>query len=149
MPFPPAQHLAREEPPFYTKPMHDSNLMTGAAPLLQCAHVMAMAVQRLFPEARTTIGPCIENGFYYDFDMAEPITEADLKRVKAEMVKIIKADLPLVCQEVCAAPCIRSVSVHGVQLMAPSSVFPASEPCVWCDLGERGAGAGKDECRAI
>lgn len=73
---------------------------------MQCAHVMAMAVQRLFPEARTTIGPCIENGFYYDFDIPEPITDSDLKRVKAEMIKIIKADLPLVCQEVQSNPCL-------------------------------------------
>lgn len=52
---------------------------------LQCAHVMAMAVQRLFPDAKVTIGPWIENGFYYDFDM-EHLTDKDLKRIKKEMV---------------------------------------------------------------
>ena len=51
----------------------------------QCAHVMAMAVQKLFPKAKVTIGPWIENGFYYDFDM-EPLTDKDLKRIKKEMV---------------------------------------------------------------
>lgn len=52
---------------------------------LQCAHVMAMAVQKLYPNAKVTIGPWIENGFYYDFDM-DPITDKDLKRIKKEMV---------------------------------------------------------------
>lgn len=52
---------------------------------MQCAHVMAMAVQNLFPDAKVTIGPWIENGFYYDFDM-QPLTDKDLKRIKKEMV---------------------------------------------------------------
>lgn len=63
------------------------------------AHVMAMAVQKLFPKAQVTIGPWIENGFYYDFDMPEPFTDRDLKRIKKEMVKIIKQKLPLVREE--------------------------------------------------
>ena len=68
--------------------------------VLQCSHVMAMAVQKLFPGAQVTIGPAIERGFYYDFDMPEPITEKDLKAVKKEMQRIIKADLPFVKEEV-------------------------------------------------
>ena len=47
---------------------------------------MAMAVQKLFPDAQVTIGPWIEKGFYYDFDMKEPLTDKDLKRIKKEMV---------------------------------------------------------------
>jgi threonyl-tRNA synthetase len=61
---------------------------------------MAMAVQKLFPTAQCTIGPWIEHGFYYDFDMSEPFTERDLKRIKKEMIKIIKMKLPLVREEV-------------------------------------------------
>ncbi len=53
---------------------------------LQSAHVMAMAVQKLFPDAQVTIGPWIEKGFFYDFDMKEPFTEKDLKKIKKEMV---------------------------------------------------------------
>ncbi|NEO51639.1 MAG: threonine--tRNA ligase [Okeania sp. SIO3B5] len=64
------------------------------------SHVMAMAVQKLFPKAQVTIGPWIENGFYYDFDTPEPFTEADLKTIKKEMVKIIKRDLPVIREEV-------------------------------------------------
>lgn len=64
-----------------------------------CAHVMAMAVQKLYPDAKVTIGPWIENGFYYDFDM-EPLTDKDLKRIKKEMDRIIGRNLPLVREEV-------------------------------------------------
>lgn len=46
---------------------------------------MAMAVQKLYPDAKVTIGPWIESGFYYDFDM-EPVTDKDLKKIKKEMV---------------------------------------------------------------
>lgn len=49
---------------------------------------MAMAVQKLYPDAKVTIGPWIESGFYYDFDM-EPLTDKDLKRIKKEMVSIL------------------------------------------------------------
>ena len=53
------------------------------------SHIMAMAVQKLFPKAQVTIGPWIENGFYYDFDIPESFTEQDLKAIKKEMIKII------------------------------------------------------------
>jgi threonyl-tRNA synthetase len=59
------------------------------------SHVMAMAVQQLFPKARVTIGPWTEAGFYYDFDNPDPFTEADLKAIKKGMIKIINKKLPL------------------------------------------------------
>ncbi|MBW4591947.1 MAG: threonine--tRNA ligase [Brasilonema angustatum HA4187-MV1] len=64
------------------------------------SHVMAMAVQKLFPKAQVTIGPWIENGFYYDFDNPEPFTDKDLKAIYKEMVKIINRKLPVVREEV-------------------------------------------------
>ncbi|MEG4571387.1 threonine--tRNA ligase [Microcoleus sp. N3A4] len=64
------------------------------------SHVMAMAVQKLFPKAQVTIGPWIENGFYYDFDTPEPFTEQDLKAIKKEMIKIINRKLPVTREEV-------------------------------------------------
>ncbi|MEG3956501.1 threonine--tRNA ligase [Microcoleus sp. herbarium2] len=63
------------------------------------SHVMAMAVQKLFPKAQVTIGPWIENGFYYDFDTPEPFTEQDLKAIKKEMIKIINRKLPVTREE--------------------------------------------------
>lgn len=64
------------------------------------SHVMAMAVQKLFPEAQVTIGPWTETGFYYDFDKPEPFTEQDLKAIKKEMIKIINRKLPVIREEV-------------------------------------------------
>ena len=67
------------------------------------SHVMAMAVQQLFPKARVTIGPWTETGFYYDFDNPDPFTEADLKATKKGMIKIINKKLPLERVEVTRA----------------------------------------------
>jgi len=58
------------------------------------SHVMAAAVKRLFPEVQVTIGPSIENGFYYDFDRDEPFTPEDLPKIEKEMKKIIKENHP-------------------------------------------------------
>jgi threonyl-tRNA synthetase len=63
------------------------------------AHVMASAVKELFPDARITIGPAIENGFYYDFDVATPFTPEDLERIEERMREIVKADFPFVREE--------------------------------------------------
>src|ERR1041384_1975863 len=78
--------------------------LVGATPTLSpletmrhsTAHVMAKAVQRLFPGTKVTIGPSIETGFYYDFDRKEPFTEADLARIEAEMQSIVAANEPVV-----------------------------------------------------
>ena len=56
------------------------------------AHCMAMAVQQLFPGTQVTIGPVIENGFYYDFARDEPFTDSDLKKIENKMHEIIKED---------------------------------------------------------
>jgi len=58
------------------------------------AHVLAMAVQALYPGTQVTIGPAIEDGFYYDFARDEPFTPEDLPKIEAKMHEIIKADLP-------------------------------------------------------
>jgi threonyl-tRNA synthetase len=67
------------------------------------SHVMAMAVQKLFPGVQVTIGPWIENGFYYDFDSPQSFSEEDLKAIKKEMVKIINRKLPVRREEVSRA----------------------------------------------
>jgi threonyl-tRNA synthetase len=59
-----------------------------------CAHVMAEAVQALWPGTQVTIGPVIENGFFYDFDKAEPFHPEDLPRIDAKMREIIARDAP-------------------------------------------------------
>ena len=64
------------------------------------AHVMAQAVQRLFPEARVTIGPPIEGGFYYDFDVPRPFTPEELEKIEAEMQRVAAEDQPFERAEV-------------------------------------------------
>ena len=59
------------------------------------AHLLAQAVQRLFPGAQVTIGPVIDNGFYYDFAYERPFTPEDLPAIEAEMQKIVKEALPV------------------------------------------------------
>ncbi len=59
------------------------------------AHLMAQAVKELFPSAQVTIGPAIENGFYYDFSFERPFTPEDLKKIEARMDEIVKRDLPV------------------------------------------------------
>jgi len=59
------------------------------------SHILAQAVKRLFPEAKLAIGPSIENGFYYDFDVEKPFSEEDLAKIEEEMKKIIKEDFEL------------------------------------------------------
>ncbi|MCK5246666.1 threonine--tRNA ligase [Candidatus Bipolaricaulota bacterium] len=63
------------------------------------SHVMAQAVKRLFPDAKLGIGPAIAEGFYYDFDLEDSLTDDDLDRISAEMKSIISEDLPIVRKE--------------------------------------------------
>ncbi len=60
------------------------------------AHVMAQAVQELYPGTQVTIGPAIEDGFYYDFARAEPFTTDDLAKIESRMHEIVRRDLPIV-----------------------------------------------------
>lgn len=60
-----------------------------------CAHLMANAVQNLFPEAQVTIGPVIENGFYYDFAYERPFTPDDLEAIEKEMQRLAAEDIPV------------------------------------------------------
>ena len=59
------------------------------------SHVLAQAVKRLYPDAKCAIGPAIESGFYYDFDVEKPFTQEDLEKIKAEMKKIVKSGLEI------------------------------------------------------
>jgi len=60
-----------------------------------CAHIMARAVQEIWPETKVTIGPVVENGWYYDFDREEPFTDADFAQIEAKMRQIIAARDPV------------------------------------------------------
>ena len=104
------------------------------------SHVMAMAVQKLFPKAQVTIGPWTETGFYYDFDNPEPFTEADLKAIKKEMGKIIGRKLPLERIEVSRDEAERRIKAQNEpykleileRLVEPITLYTLGEQ--WWDL---------------
>ena len=59
------------------------------------SHILAQAVKRLYPDTKLAIGPAIDNGFYYDFDIEKPFTPEELEKIEAEMKKIVKEGIPL------------------------------------------------------
>ena len=63
------------------------------------AHLLAYAVKELFPDAQVTIGPVIENGFYYDFSFKRPFTPEDLAAIEKRMTELAKRDIPVVREE--------------------------------------------------
>src|SRR5262245_8290733 len=74
------------------KTLEDRNRMTDLERLRHsCAHVMATAILRLWPDAQFAAGPPVENGFYYDVDLAHRISPEDFPAIEAEMKKEIKA----------------------------------------------------------
>ncbi|MDO5536580.1 MAG: threonine--tRNA ligase [Desulfovibrionaceae bacterium] len=77
------------------------------------AHVMALAVKRLFPDALVTIGPSIDNGFYYDFDVETPFTQGDLEKIEAEMKKICAERLPFIRSEMSSADAVAKFGAMG------------------------------------
>ena len=68
-----------------------------------CAHVLAQAVKRKYPNAKLGIGPPVEQGFFYDIELPEPLGEEDLKALETEMEKIVKANYPFEKKQVSAA----------------------------------------------
>ena len=70
------------------------------------AHIMAQAVQRLFPKAKVSIGPAIDNGFYYDFDVEKPFSPEDFAAIEAEMAKITAEELPYVRRDLSRAEAV-------------------------------------------
>ncbi len=78
-----------------------------------CSHILAQAMKRLHPEVKLAIGPAIENGFYYDFDTAEPCSESQLSELEAEMRKICKEKLKLERFELPRAEAIQFMEERG------------------------------------
>lgn len=77
------------------------------------SHVMADAVKKLFPGAKLAIGPSIENGFYYDFDVDKPFTPEDLSGIEKEMQAIIKAKIPFIRKEISRDDALKLMDKKG------------------------------------
>ncbi len=106
------------------------------------AHVMAQAVKRLYPQVKLAIGPTIENGFYYDFDLAESLSTADLAKIEAEMARIISADLPIRRAEVAKAAALNFYETTEEKYKQELIAGLAEEPLSFYEQGEF-----KDLCR--
>src|SRR5437764_1102259 len=104
------------------------------------AHLMAMAVQELFPGTQVTIGPVIENGFFYDFGTDRPFSDEDLRRIEEKMTEIANRDLPIRREEWSRDEAIKTFEqlgekykveiIQGIPGDEPLSVY---HPCDWFD----------------
>ncbi len=99
------------------------------------AHVLAYAVQDLFPEAKPTIGPAIENGFYYDFDRAQPFTPEDLAELEKRMNEIVQADYEMVGRQVTREQAIEQFKGNPYKVEIASEI-PEGEPITLYTIGE-------------
>ena len=105
------------------------------------AHVMAEAVQDLFPEAKVTIGPVIENGFYYDFDYERGFTPEDLEKIELRMKEIVEEKKPLIRKTVSREEAFRIFSENGedykieiINELPSDEKISIYEQGNWCDL---------------
>ena len=77
------------------------------------SHILAQAVKRLFPDVKLAIGPAIDTGFYYDFDLDTPLTHGDIEKIEEEMNKIINEDLKFKRKDVSREEALKLMSEKG------------------------------------
>ncbi len=105
------------------------------------AHVLAYAVQDLFPEAKPTIGPSVEDGFYYDFDRADPFTPADLAKLEKRMHEIVAADYEMTGEATTRTAALERFADNPYKIELASAI-PDDEPITLYTIG-----AFTDLCR--
>lgn len=102
-----------------------------------CAHLMAQAVQRLFPKAQVTIGPVIQDGFYYDFAFERPFTPEDLAAIEQTMMDIVRENLPVERSEMSREDAVRMFQDMGEQYKVQIiESIPGDEPLSFYRQGE-------------
>jgi threonyl-tRNA synthetase len=107
------------------------------------AHLLAQAVKQLYPDAQVTIGPVIEDGFFYDFAYSRPFTPEDLAAIEKRMAEIAKADLPVKRRELPRDEAVQHFLAQGEKYKAEIiGSIPAGEP-----IGLYGQGDWEDLCR--
>jgi threonyl-tRNA synthetase len=99
------------------------------------AHVLAYAVQDLFPEAKPTIGPAIESGFYYDFDRPDPFTPDDLERLQRRMEEIVAADYPVTGREVTRSEAVAQFAGNPYKVEIALEI-PDEQPITLYTIGD-------------
>jgi threonyl-tRNA synthetase len=99
------------------------------------AHVLAYAVQDLFPEAKPTIGPSIDNGFYYDFERAEPFTADDLTKLEERMHEIVKRDYEMTGRRIERSEALERYRDNPFKVELARDI-PEGEPITLYTIGE-------------
>eukprot|EP00882_Tetradesmus_deserticola_P004468 GHRQ01004713.1.p1 GENE.GHRQ01004713.1~~GHRQ01004713.1.p1 ORF type:complete len:546 (+),score=257.60 GHRQ01004713.1:249-1886(+) len=143
------QEQPQKQPQFMSLPTSDES-ETLLRIRHSCAHIMAMAVQRLHKDAQVTIGPWIDRGFYYDFDLATPLSDKELKAIRKEMQKIMRLNLPFIREELSAEEAEARIRAAGepykLEILqsitardpaAPITIYhigEADHPSHWWDL---------------
>lgn len=101
------------------------------------SHIMALAIQRLFPDAKFAIGPAIENGFYYDIDLEHKFTKDDLEKIEKEMAKIVKEGFSVTRKEITKEEALdyfrKKDQIYKIDLIEN---FPKGTELSFYDLGE-------------
>ena len=111
-----------------------------------CAHVMAEAICRLFPETQLVYGPAVENGFYYDLDLDRPLSPDDFEAIEAEMAKIIKADLPFTRYEMPREKAMAKLSSESNRYKVENAQRAQGDMLSFYVTGEPGNGGFEDMC---
>lgn len=122
-------------------------ILTGSSPeghevlLHSTAHLMAQAVKALFPAAKVTIGPAIENRFYYDFDIESNFTDEDLTRIEEKMKELARADQPVSRKELSRAEALtlfrdlgESYKIEILEAIDPNEIISAYQQSDFIDL---------------
>ena len=125
----------------------DLELFTGETPeghetlLHSTAHLMAQAVKELYPETKITIGPTIENGFYYDFDLDESFSDASLEKIEHKMRELAKSGQKIVRNEISVSEAIdffenleETYKVEIINQINPDDVITMYEQTNFTDL---------------
>lgn len=101
------------------------------------SHILAQAVKEIYPTAKLAIGPATEDGFYYDFDFKETVTNEDLAKIEAEMKRIIKADFPIERKEVSKATAVKHMKAEDeIFKLQIIDAIPAGEKITMYKQGE-------------
>ncbi|MBN2376407.1 MAG: threonine--tRNA ligase [Sedimentisphaerales bacterium] len=112
-----------------------------------CAHVMAEAICRLFPEAQLVYGPTVENGFYYDIDLDRPISTDDFEAIEAEMAKIVAEDSPFVRYEMGRDEALGKLEAEGNRYKIDNAQRAQGDVLSFYVTGKLGNGVFEDLCR--
>ena len=112
-----------------------------------CAHVMAQAICRLFPQTQLVYGPTVENGFYYDIDLDRPITPDDFKAIEEEMDRIVAADEPFVRYELCRDEAMKKLRAEGNRYKMENARRASGETLSFYVTGNLEPGRFEDLCR--